>query len=263
MGILNLNQDSFYPNSQCHSTDEAMVMAQRMVDEGADMLDVGAESSRPGSHGVAEKEEIARVLPVVKQLSKRLRVPVSVDTAKPEVAKRALENGAALINDITGLQRDPRMAEIIARSGAGVVVMHMDETPATMQDNPVYENIIHDIINYLKKSVSIAESAGISPDCIAVDPGVGFGKTTEHNLEILGRLDSFKALGKPLMVGVSRKSFIGNLLDLPVAERLEGSLVAGMVAIMNGADIIRVHDVIETRRMVKLVQEIRKYQIRQ
>ncbi len=235
-------------------------MAQRMVDEGADLIDVGAESSRPGSQGISEEEESARILPVVKELSRRWQNPVSVDTTKPEVAKRALDNGAAIINDIAGLQRDPRMAEIIAEFKAGVIVMHMNGTPATMQDNPVYENLIQDIMGYLIRSVSIAETAGISPDSIAVDPGIGFGKTIEHNLEILARLDRFKSLDKPILVGVSRKSFIGRLLDLPVEERLEGSLITGMLAVMKGADIIRVHDVIETRRMLKLVQAIQKYQ---
>ena len=235
-------------------------MAQRMVDEGADLIDVGAESSRPGSQGISEEEESARILPVVKELSRRWQNPVSVDTTKPEVAKRALDNGAAIINDIAGLQRDPRMAEIIAEFKAGVIVMHMNGTPATMQDNPIYENLIQDIMGYLIRSVSIAETAGISPDSIAVDPGIGFGKTIEHNLEILARLDRFKSLDKPILVGVSRKSFIGRLLDLPVEERLEGSLITGMLAVMKGADIIRVHDVIETRRMLKLVQAIQKYQ---
>lgn len=260
MGVINLNSDSFYPNSQCRSESDALNMAQRMIDEGADLLDVGAESSRPGSCGISEKEESARLLPVVKELCRRCQVPVSVDTAKPAVAKRMLDNGAALINDITGLQRNPEMAEIIARFEAGVVVMHMQGTPATMQDSPVYENLIQDIMNYLKKSVSIAESAGIAPDSIAVDPGIGFGKSAEHNLEILGRLNQFNSLGKPVLVGVSRKSFIGRLLNLPVEERLEGSLIAGMAAVLNGAGILRVHDVKETRGMIKLVHAINKYQ---
>lgn len=260
MGVINLNSDSFYPDSQCRSESDALKMAQRMIDEGADLLDVGAESSRPGSCGISEDEESARLLPVVKELCRRCQVPVSVDTAKPMVAKRMLDNGAALINDITGLQRNSEMAEIIARFEAGVVVMHMQGTPATMQDSPVYENLIQDIMNYLKKSVSIAESAGIAPDSIAVDPGIGFGKSAEHNLEILGRLNQFNSLGKPVLVGVSRKSFIGRLLNLPVEERLEGSLIAGMAAVLNGAGILRVHDVKETRGMIKLVHAINKYQ---
>ena len=260
MGIVNINQDSFYSNSQCHSKGEALIMAQRMIDEGADMLDVGAESSRPGSQGITEEEETARIIPLVKELSSRFQGPISVDTSKPEVAKRALENGASFINDITGLQQDPRMAEIVAQFDAGIVVMHMQGIPSTMQDSPAYENLILDIMSYLKKSVSIAESAGIASNSIAVDPGIGFGKTTEHNLEILGRLNHFKSLSKSVLVGVSRKSFIGHLLNLPVEERLEGSLIAGMAAILNGADILRVHDVKETWRMIKLFQAIHKYQ---
>jgi len=260
MGVINLNHDSFYPNSQCSSVSDALKMAQRMIEEGADLLDVGAESSRPGSRGISEDEESARLLPVVKELCRRCQVPVSVDTSKPAVAKRMLDNGAALINDITGLQRTPEMAEIAAQFDAGVVVMHMKGTPATMQESPAYENLIPDIMDYLKKSISIAESAGVSPDSIAVDPGIGFGKTAEHNLEILGRLNQFKLLGKAVLVGVSRKSFLGRLLNLPVEERLEASLVAGMAAVLNGADLLRVHDVKETRQMAKLICAINKYQ---
>ena len=260
MGIVNLNHDSFYSDSQCHSSDEAIDMAQQMVDEGADILDIGAESTRPGSQGISIEEEISQVLPVVKKLCKNINIPVSVDTTKSKVAKVVLDNGAAIINDITGLQKDPEMAGAIARKNAGVVVMHMKGTPETMQNSPVYDDLINDITHYLQKSISLAESAGISPDKIAIDPGIGFGKTIEHNLEILGRLKLFMSIKKPIIVGVSRKSFIGKIQNLPVEKRLEGSLIAGLMAVINGAQILRVHDVKETRRMLDLVQAINKYQ---
>jgi dihydropteroate synthase len=260
MGILNLNHDSFFSDSQCHSTDEAYDKAQQMVDDGADIIDIGAESSRPGSKGISVDEEISQVLPVVKKLGKNITIPVSVDTTKSAVAKVVLENGASIINDISGLQSDPEMAGTIAEKNAGVVVMHMKGTPGTMQKNPAYEDLLDDITHYLKTSVSIAESAGVSPDKIAVDPGIGFGKTIEHNLEILGRLNNFKSLNKPILIGVSRKSFIGNLQNLPVEDRLEGSLTAGLMAVLNGAQILRVHDVKETRQMFDLVKSIKNYQ---
>lgn len=259
MGIVNLNHDSFYSESQCHSTDEAIAMGQQMADEGADILDIGAESSKPGSQGISIEEEISQVLPVVKKLCKNINIPVSVDTAKSEVAEVVLDNGAAIINDITGLQKDPEMADIIARKNAGVVVMHMKGTPETMQNSPVYDDLINDITFYLQKSITLAESAGIASDKIAIDPGIGFGKTIEHNLEILGSLKLFKPIEKPILVGVSRKSFIGKIQNLPVEERLEGSLIAGLMAVINGAQILRVHDVKETRQMLDLVQAINKY----
>ena len=260
MGILNLNHDSFFSGSQCHSADEAYDKARQMVDDGADIIDIGAESSRPGSQGIAVDEEISQVLPVVKKLCKSITIPVSVDTTKSAVAEAVLENGASIINDISGLQSDPNMADTIAEKNAGVVIMHMKGTPETMQKNPAYDDLIKDITNYLKKSVSIAESAGISPDKIAVDPGIGFGKTIKHNLEILGRLNNFKSLKKPILIGVSRKSFIGNIQNLPVEDRLEGSLTAGLMAVLNGAQILRVHDVKETRQMLDLVKAITNYQ---
>jgi dihydropteroate synthase len=260
MGIVNLNRDSFYSDSQCHSADEAYDKAQQMEEEGADILDIGAESSRPGSKGISVEEEILRVLPVVKKISSKTSIPVSVDTTKSEVAKAVLDNGASIINDITGLQNDSEMADTIAERNGSVVVMHMKGTPETMQKNPAYDDLIDEITLYLKKSISIAESAGISPDKIVVDPGIGFGKTIEHNLEILGRLNNFKSVNKPILVGVSRKSFIGHIQNLPVEDRLDGSLIAGMMAIVNGAQILRVHDVKETRQMLDLVQSIKKFQ---
>jgi len=260
MGIVNLNRDSFYLGSQCHSVDEAYDRAQQMMDEGVDILDLGAESSRPGSKGISVDEEISRILPIVKKICTSIKIPVSVDTTKSEVAKVALDNGVSIINDISGLQNDPDMAGTIAERNGGVVVMHIKGTPETMQKNPEYDDLINEITLHLQNCVSVAESAGISPDKIVVDPGIGFGKTIAHNLEILGRLNNFKSLEKPILVGVSRKSFIGNMQKLAVEDRLEGSLTAGLMAVLNGANILRVHDVKETRQMLDLVLAIKKYQ---
>lgn len=259
-GIINLNSDSFFGKSRCASENEALRLAESLIIEGADILDVGAESSRPGSLPISEDDEINRLLPVVKELSRRYKIPVSVDTYKPKVAQIVLDAGASIINDITGLQKYPQMADIISSFNAGVVLMHMQGSPKNMQENPVYADLLQEIISFLGKSSSIAIKSGISPESIAIDPGIGFGKTTEHNLELLGKLDSFKGLGKAILVGPSRKAFIGNILDLPVEERMEGSLAASVVAVLKGVDILRVHDVKETVRAIKITEAIRKYE---
>lgn len=229
-----------------------------MVSGGASILDVGAESSRPGSLPIHENEEIDRLLPVVSRLVKEFDVPVSVDTYKPVVMEAVLGEGVSLINDITGLQQTPQSAGIIARYKAGVIVMHMRGNPQTMQTMLDYENLIDEVITYLERSIEIAESAGIDPDHIAIDPGIGFGKTTEHNLELVRNLSQFKRLNKPILLGASRKSFIGKALDLPVEDRLEGSLAAAVIGVMNGAKIVRAHDVPETVRAIKMAQLILK-----
>ena len=254
MGIVNLSPDSFYEGSRSFSEKEALLLAERHIEEGASILDIGAESTRPGSHPISEALEIERLLPVVSQVCKRFEVTVSVDTYKPSVAEKVLSVGADIINDITGLQRYQEMAKIIARYQAGVVLMHMRETPLTMQDSPRYDDLIGDIKQYLKKSISLADIAGINK--IAIDPGIGFGKTRSQNLELIRRLDEFKELGKPVLLGVSRKSFIGGVLDLPVEERLEGSLAAAVIGVCNGATIIRTHDVKATGRAVKMASAI-------
>ena len=254
MGIVNLSPDSFYGQSRSCSEKDALLLAERHIAEGAGILDIGAESSRPGSSPVSEDLELQRLLPVVSKICKRFDVPVSVDTYKPRVAEGVLGEGAVIINDITGLQNDPEMAKIIAKNKAGVILMHMQGTPQTMQDGPHYENVIWDIKNFLKKSIDIAENAGIGK--IVIDPGIGFGKTLAHNLELIRRLEEFKELGKPILLGVSRKSFIGGVLDLPVEERLEGSLAATVIGVLNGATVIRTHDVRATGRVVKMAQAI-------
>jgi dihydropteroate synthase len=258
MGIINLSPDSFYAGNRCATLDEAVRNAESMVEEGAHALDVGAESTRPGSQPIAEETELKRLAPVVSALAKRVPVPISVDTSKPGVADRVLQEGARIINDVTGLQMHPEMSRVIARRGAGVVVMHMQGTPETMQDNPRYGDVVEDVLVFLRLSVEIAGSAGIAPGSIAVDPGIGFGKTLEHNLKLIGSLGRFKVLDKPVLIGVSRKSFIGRILDLTEEERLEGSLAAGVAGVINGADILRVHDVRATVRAVRIAHAIRE-----
>jgi dihydropteroate synthase len=248
MGIINLSPDSFYDQSRCPSLEESLRTAERMVREGAGFLDIGAESSRPGSKPVSEDLELQRLLPVVSECVKRFDIPISVDTYKPAVVKQVLQEGASIINDITGLQRTPETAEIIARNGAGVIVMHMQGTPETMQDNPDYNDIMGEINQYLAKSIEIAETAGIDPADIVIDPGIGFGKTVDHNLKIVQNLELLQKLRRPVLLGVSRKSFVGQVLNLPIEERLEG--------VMKGARIIRTHDVLATRRAVQMTQAI-------
>lgn len=257
MGIINLSPDSFYSGNQLGAP-QAIQIAERMVVEGADILDIGAESSRPGAHPLSEQEELSRLLPVVEKLVEIVKIPISIDTYKPGVAHKVLAAGATIINDITGLQRFPEMAEIISRFGAGVVLMHMQGTPMTMQDNPQYLEPLTEISAYLKQSISIAVSAGIDANKIAIDPGIGFGKTDSHNLQILKNLSRLQELEKPLLLGISRKSLIGNILDLPVEERLEGSLSAAVFGVLQGASIIRTHDVQATCRAVKVVESIMK-----
>ena len=259
MGIINLSPDSFYPDSRVPSVSAALKVAERMIEEGADYLDVGAESSRPGAKPISEEEELSIILPVISQLYQRLSVSASVDTYKPNVAQKVLEAGASIINAITGL-RYPEMASIIAEYDAGVIIMHMRGSPENMQDDLHYDDCVGEIKQFLEQGIQTAESAGIASDRIWVDPGIGFGKTVKQNLEILAHLDSLATLQKPILLGTSRKSFIGKILDLPVSERLEGSLATAVIGIMKGARILRVHDVQETSRAVKIATEILKAQ---
>ncbi len=230
----------------------------QMTREGADFLDLGAESSRPGSKPISEQEEIDKLIPVISSLVKIIDIPISVDTYKPIVAKEALKAGAKIINDITGLQKSPEMADVISMFGAGVILMHMKGSPNTMQKNPSYKNVVQEVKEFLEESVKISKSAGISPDQIAIDPGIGFGKNQKHNLEILNNLEMFIELGRPILIGVSRKSFIGNILKSPPEGRLEGSLAASVIGVTKGVSIVRTHDVKETRKAIKVTEAITK-----
>lgn len=258
MGVLNLTPDSFFDGRMFPEPEAAVQHAFRMEAEGADIIDLGGESTRPGAQAVPLKEEFRRVLPVLKRLSGRLKVPISIDTYKSEVAERCIQCGAEMVNDISGLYFDPRMKEIVARHQVPVIVMHIKGTPRDMQKDPQYRDLIGEILSYFRESISRADAAGVPADKIIIDPGIGFGKSFAHNLDILKGLESFKVLGKPIMVGVSRKSFLGKILDLPVDERLEGSIAAALYAVLRGANIVRVHDVAATVRALRTVEAIQR-----
>jgi dihydropteroate synthase len=255
MGILNLTPNSFYDGGKFISPADSIKYAAKMVEDGADIIDVGAESSRPGSDPISSDEEIERLKPVLPELS-RLNVPISIDTYKLSVARWALDRGASIINDISGLRFDPEMAKVVSEYKAPVVIMHTYGKPKTMQDNPQYKSLLNEIVNYLKESIKIGVDAGINFDKFIIDPGIGFGKTVSHNLEILNSLSRLKELGRPILIGPSRKSFIGNILNLPPEERLEGTAAAAAIGIMNGANIIRVHDVKEIARVARISDAI-------
>src|SRR5262245_5950474 len=258
MGIVNVTPDSFADGGRYLDPAAAVRHARTLAAEGADLLDVGAESTRPGSPSVPSAEERARLLPVLEQLLDDPPCPVSVDTSKPEVAEAALRLGAHMVNDVTALAAGPELAQVCAAHDAGLAVMHMRGTPRTMQVEPRYDDLLREVRAGLETAVATAEAAGMAPDAICVDPGIGFGKTVEHNLTLLRRLDVFRDLGRPILVGPSRKSFIGALLDqLPAPERLEGTLAACVMAVAAGAHIVRVHDVAAVRRAVRVAEAIR------
>ena len=256
MGILNVTPDSFSGDGVYKDIDKAVNIAERMVREGADIIDIGGESTRPGSKPVPLKEELERVIPLVKKLVKRIDAPISIDTSKSQVAKEALDSGALIVNDITGLEGDDKMIQVASSFNAKVVIMHIKGSPATMQNNPAYDNLIEEIIGKLKSLVKNVEENGIKKENIIIDPGLGFGKALKDNLEILNKLSRFKELGKPVLIGPSRKSFIGKVLGKEPDERIFGTLASAAIAINNGADIIRVHDVKEMKQVALLVDAI-------
>lgn len=255
MGIVNNTPDSFSGDGIGGDTERAVELGMAMFSEGADIVDVGGESTRPGAEPVPAALEIQRVVPIVERLSASRPGRVSIDTMKPEVAEAALFAGATMVNDVSGL-RNERMIDVVAEHDAAVVIMHMLGEPRTMQENPTYKDVVEDISAFFSDRIAAAERGGISPGKILVDPGIGFGKTLEHNLEILGRLNEFKALGRPLVIGASRKSFIGRLTGRPADERLGGSVAAAVLAVMHGADIVRAHDVMDTVSALKTARAI-------
>lgn len=262
MGVINVTPDSFSDGGLYYRRDVAVEHALRLADEGADIIDIGGESTRPGSEPVSPDEEIRRTIPVIESLAKKVNIPISIDTCKAAVAKRALDAGASIVNDISGLRADPEMPEVVARHKVPVVIMHIKGKPKDMQVNPVYEALIPEIMDYLRGGIRLAVDSGIKEDMIILDPGIGFGKTFDHNLEILKNLNEFALLGKPLLVGPSRKAFIGKILgDLPASDRLEGTAAAAAIAIMNGANIIRVHDVKEMVRVARVADAIRRERV--
>jgi len=257
-GIINVTPDSFSDGGQYFEPGRAVERALGLVEQGARIIDIGGESSRPGSKGIPAEEELARVIPVIKKLRPQTAALISIDTRKSLVARAALDEGADLINDISALGHDPEMATVAAAAGVPVILMHMLGSPETMQLNPRYDDLLGEIRAFFLERISRAEAAGIAPDRLVLDPGIGFGKTLEHNLTLINRLDYFLDLGKPLMVGPSRKSFIGFILEAPVDQRLEGTLAAAIISWLRGAAIIRVHDLLETKKALQVVQSIVK-----
>ncbi|GKS63078.1 dihydropteroate synthase [Nitrospira sp.] len=252
MGVVNVTPDSFYDGGRYTSPELAIAHALELIQHGADIIDIGGESSRPGANPVAEQEELARVIPVVEGLARQVTTPISVDTTKSHVAARALESGASIINDISALQEDPAMASVIARSHAAVVLMHMQGTPQTMQQSPQYFNVAADVLQFLDERVQTAIRAGIAQTNIILDPGFGFGKLVSHNLDLLKQLSSFLVLNCPVLVGLSRKGFIGSIVGKSVEHREWGTATAVALAVDRGAHIIRVHDVAMTIDVVKM-----------
>ena len=254
MGVLNITPDSFSDGGEYQNLDNAISHAKNMVAAGATIIDIGGESSRPGAEPVPENLELERVLPVINGLtSEHLDVLLSIDTTKAVVAQQALEYGAHIINDITALRGDEDMARVAAEMEAGVILMHMKGTPRTMQREPKYMDVVQEVYAALEIWVDNAIQNGIDPNRIIIDPGIGFGKTTTQNLQLIKKLEEFKRLNKPILIGTSRKSFIGNLLDLPVTDRVEGTLATVCWAIAHGADVVRVHDVKATVRAARMI----------
>jgi dihydropteroate synthase len=256
MGVINATPDSFFRDSRGLDPDKAISRSLAMARAGADVIDVGGESTRPGAEPVAPAEELRRVLPVLSELRRRTDALISIDTRKAKVAEKAIELGADIINDISGLSGDPRIAEIVAKAGAGLVLMHMKGTPKNMQKAPVYQDVVREVELFLDEASRRAEKAGVAPNSILIDPGIGFGKTAVHNLQVLNRLSLLASLGKPILVGTSRKSFIGKVLGLSTRERLLGTVATIAASILRGAHVVRVHDVPEAIQAARMTDAI-------
>jgi dihydropteroate synthase len=257
MGVLNVTPDSFSDGGLFFDKEKAISHGLRLVEEGADIIDIGGESTKPGSKPLELEEELRRVIPVIKSISAEVDVPISIDTYKSTVARKAIEAGAEMINDISGLNFDPSLAEVASKENIPLVLMHIRGTPETMQKNVHYDSLFSEILQYLKDSIQRAESAGVDPRQIIIDPGIGFGKTVEDNLLIIKNLHEFRILGKPILLGTSRKSFIGKILNAEVGERLEGTLSSITVGVLNGANIIRCHDALQAKRAIAVADAIR------
>ena len=267
MGILNVTPDSFSDGGRFVTVDAALAQAEKMISEGADMIDVGGESTRPGGEPISAEEEISRVVPVIEALSKRTNTPVSVDTTKSEVARAALEAGAAIVNDVSALRFDFYVADAAAGAGAGLVLMHSRGSPGTMHRLPPVADILHETVSSLRASVNMAERRGVKRESIVIDPGIGFGKSQDQNLELIGRLDELIAAfpDYPLLIGTSRKSFIGRLLadeagtPAPASERLYATLATITIAVLKGAHIVRVHDVKAAAETIRVSESIKPF----
>lgn len=256
MGILNVTPDSFSDGGQFLDVSRAVDRALEMAAQGADLIDIGGESTRPNATPVPEEEELRRVMPVLERLAGRLEVPVSIDTMKPAVARAALEAGVSIVNDVAANREDPEMLRVAAGSGAAYVCMHMRGTPQTMQSQASYENVVHDVERFFEERIPRLFDCGLGLEQVILDPGIGFGKSPAHNLKLLGGLRSFSRFGRPLLIGVSRKSFIGRFVPVGWTERLPGSLACACLAVASGAAILRVHDVPETIQAVRIAEAI-------
>ncbi|MBN1830968.1 MAG: dihydropteroate synthase [Deltaproteobacteria bacterium] len=257
MGVLNVTPDSFSDGGFYFKKEKAIEHGIQLVQDGADIIDVGGESTRPFSEEVTLQEELDRVVPVVEALSGVVEAPISIDTCKAEVARQALKAGASIINDISALRFDSNMTSVAAEAGVPVILMHMQGTPGDMQKNPFYQDLIPEILDFLKQAVDRAVSGGIKKDMIIVDPGIGFGKTVEHNLEILRGLGQFRILGRPLLLGTSNKAFIGHLLNKAPHERDTGTMATIAAGVLNGADIVRVHNVKNAVETIRIIDAIK------
>ena len=256
MGVINVTPDSFSDPGECLDKDRAVARGLELEEQGADILDVGGESSRPGSDPVSEKEERERVIPVIAGLRKRTGILLSIDTTKANVAEEALAAGADMVNDISAFRFDDRMPLLISESGAPVILMHMKGVPKTMQSNPFYEDLFQEIRCFLEERIATATAYGIPREKIIVDPGIGFGKSVEHNLSIINNLPFLENLDRPILLGISRKSFIGKILNLPPQERTEGTIASAVLSVLRGAHILRVHDVQQVKRAVTVAEAI-------
>lgn len=262
MGILNVTPDSFSDGGRFFEVARALEQARRLVAEGADIIDIGGESTRPGAQAVSAEEELRRVVPVIQAIRRELSVPISIDTYKAKVAEAALSVGANMVNDISALRFDGQMADLVAQAGVPVVLMHMQGEPRTMQANPVYRDVVGDMKEFFAERIQCSLTHGIAKQHILIDPGIGFGKTVEHNIAILRRLGEFQELGCPLVIGTSRKFFIGRLgrphaEPLPVHERLEGTIASNAIAVLHGAQIVRVHDVEPMKKALAIIDAVR------
>jgi dihydropteroate synthase len=258
MGIVNVTPDSFSDGGKFFSPEVAISHASKLIMQGADIIDIGGESTRPGAERVSESEELKRVIPVIEKIrTDNPTILISIDTTKASVAKHAVEAGADIINDVSGLSFDNNMIGIVESSNIPVVIMHMKGNPQNMQLNPEYEDIVNEILDFFKMKIKMAVQSGINRSMIILDPGIGFGKTVEHNFELLSRLNEFNVLELPIMIGPSRKSFIGITLDLPPEDRVEGTAAAVSAGVMNGASIVRVHDVKSMKRVVRIIEKVR------
>ena len=256
MGILNITPDSFSDGRKYIKTEEALKRALNIINEGADIIDIGAESSRPGATPVSEEEELNRIIPVLDSLKGNVDIPISIDTYKSKVAEESIKRGATIINDIYGFKKDKDMAKVVANTGVYCVLMHMRRDPNNMHENPHYNDVVEEVFEELKESIAIAKNAGVKDDKIILDPGIGFAKDFNHNMELLKKLDKFIALGYPLLMGVSRKRFIGAILDAEPNNRLEGSLAVASYIATKVPSILRVHDVKETVKTLKVINSI-------